>query len=238
MSSVRRQSILIVDGEFMAKRWLALAVLIGCAIGTGSSANADPPAQAAPPADNPPMPVHYRVDTTTRVAKLGSDLIVGPGRLDGQFVIVPGSNPLRVEITGDLGLPPADSYFITFGFMPATATITVISTAPVQSVLQNGTLTATTRLAFALSNSKVHGMPLDVGPNCRSDEVTIVQSGPFSSPLSTGTISGTFTIPPFHHCGVTENLDPLFTGLVSGPGNTLRTMLTFLCGGAATCEER
>jgi hypothetical protein len=217
----------------MVKRWWALAALIGCAIGTGSSASAVTP---GPAADNPPMPVHYRVDTTTRVAKLGSDLVVGPGKLDGQFVIVPGSNPLRVEITGDLALPPADSYFITFGFMPATATITVTSATPVQSVLQNGTLTATTRLAFGLTNSKVHGAPLDVGPNCRSDEVVIVQTGPFISPLSTGTISGTFAIPPFHHCGVTENLDPLFTGLVSGPGNTLRTTLTFRCGG--TCEER
>lgn len=218
----------------MVKRWLALAFLIGCALGTGPSAGGAP----APATDNPPMPVHYRVDTTTRVAKLGSDLVVGPGRLDGQFVIVPGSNPLRVEITGDLALPPADSYFVAFGFMPATATITVTSTAPVESVLLNGTLTATTRLTFALSNTKVHGVPLDVGPSCRTDEVAIVQSGPFTSPLSTGTISGAFVIPPFHHCGVTENLDPLFTGLVSGPGNTLRTVLTFLCGGAATCEER
>jgi hypothetical protein len=236
VSNVRRQAIL-VDGEFMAKRWWALVVLIGCAIGVGTSANAVPNPVPAPAGDNPPTPVHYRVDTTTRVARLGSDLVVGPGRLDGQFVIVPGSNPLRVEITGALALPPADSYFVTFGFMPATATITVASTAPVQSVLQNGTLTATTRLAFALTNAKVHGVPLNVGPSCRTDEVAIVQSGPFVSPLSTGTISGTFTIPPFHHCGVTENLDPLFTGLVSGPGNTLRTVLTFLCGGTATCEE-
>ena len=221
----------------MAKRWWALAVLIGCAVGTGASASAASPVTAQLPADNPPMPVHYRVDTTTRVARLGSDLVVGPGRLDGQFVIVSGSNPLRVEITGDLTLPPADSYFVTFGFMPATATITVISTAPVQSLLQNGTLTATTRLAFGLSNAKVHGVPLDAGPSCRTDEVAIVQSGPFLSPLSTGTIAGTFTIPPFHHCGVREDLDPLFTGLVSGPGNTLRTVLTFRCGGPATCEE-
>ncbi|WP_211763091.1 hypothetical protein [Kutzneria sp. CA-103260] len=226
----------------MAKRWWALAVLIGCAIGAGTSANAAPTPAAdnvpasAQPADNPPTPVHYRVDTTTRVAKLGSDLVIGPGRLDGQFVIVPGSNPLRVEITGALTLPPADSYFVTFGFMPATATITVVSTAPVQSVLLNGTLTATIHATFGLTSAKVHGVPLNMGPNCRSDEAVIVQSGPFLSPLSTGTISGTFTIPPFHHCGVTENLDPLFTGLVSGPGNTLRTVLTFLCGGTATCE--
>ncbi|MFI9380513.1 hypothetical protein [Kutzneria sp. NPDC052558] len=229
----------------MAKRWWAIAVLIGCAIGAGTSANAAPtppaaggaapPSAGAQPADNPPTPVHYRVDTTTRVAKLGSDLVIGPGRLDGQFVIVPGSNPLRVEITGDLALPPADSYFVTFGFMPATATITVVPTASVRSVLLNGTLTATIHAAFALTNAKVHGVALNVGPNCRSDEAVIVQSGPFLSPLSTGTISGTFTIPPFRHCGVTENLDPLFTGLVSGPGNTLRTTLTFLCGGTATC---
>lgn len=227
----------------MAKRWWALAVLIGCAIGVGTSASAEPTPTgttsiAPQPADNnPPTPVHYRVDTTTRVARLGSDLIIGPGRLDGQFVIVPGSNPLRVEITGALTLPPADSYFVTFGFMPATATITVASTAPVQSVLLNGTLTATIRVAFGLTNAKVQGVPLNVGTDCRSDEAVIVQSGPFASPLATGTISGTFTIPPFHHCGVTENLDPLFTGLVSGPGNTLRTVLTFLCGGSATCEE-
>jgi len=219
----------------MAQRWLAVAVLIGYAIGFGTSASAAPATATQPADDNPPTPVHYRVDTTTHVAKLGSDLNLGPGRLDGQFVITPGT--LRVDITGALTLPPADSYFVTFGFMPATTTVTVTSTAQVDSVLQNGTLTATTHLVFALTNAKVQGVPLNLGSNCRSDEAAIVQSGPFASPLSTGTISGTFTIPPFHHCGVTENLDPLMTGLISGSGNTLRTVLTFLCGGATTCEE-
>ena len=204
-------------------------------MGVGTLENAGPAAAPVPADSNPATPVHYRVDTTTRVAKLGSDLVVGPGRLDGQFVITPGT--LKVEISGALTLPPADSYFVTFGFMPATATITVTSAAPVQSVLLNGTLTATIHVVFALGNAKVQGVPLDVGTGCRSDEAVIVQSGPFASPLSTGTVTGTFTIPPFHHCGVTENLDPLFTGLVSGPGNTLRTVLTFLCGGTDTCEE-
>jgi hypothetical protein len=194
---------------------------------TASAAGADP-------SDFPAVPVHYRVDTLTRVAKLGSDLAIGAGTLDGTFTIIPGT-PLRVEVAGDLALPPAPSYFVTFRFMPATATTTVIVTAPVRAELVNGVLTSTIHLVFQLSQVRVQQVPLDVGPNCRSDEAVIQQSGPFASPLSTGTISGTFTIPPFHHCGATENLDPLFDGLVSGPGNAIHTDLTFRCGGTPTC---
>ena len=219
----------------MGKIALVLGLVVAAMLPVSGAAAPGPgPAGPGPAAGTPPVPVHYRVDTLTHVAKLGSNLGIGPGTLDGTFTIIPGT-PLRVGITGDLALPPAASYFVTFRFMPATATVTVTSTAPVQAELVNGVLTSTIHVRFQLSDVRVQRVALDVGPDCRSDEAVIKQSGQFASPLSTGTISGTFTIPPFHRCGATENLDPLFDGLVSGPGNPIRTDLTFRCGGTQTC---
>lgn len=40
------------------------------------------------------------------------------------------------------------------------------------------------------------------------------------------------TIPAFSGCGVTEDLDPLFTGTVSGPDNYLKLMMGTLCAPA------
>ena len=42
--------------------------------------------------------------------------------------------------------------------------------------------------------------------------------------MTGGPLEGTVTIPTFTGCGVTENLDPLFTGSISGPGNLARAI--------------
>jgi hypothetical protein len=44
-----------------------------------------------------------------------------------------------------------------------------------------------------------------------------------------GFLSGTATIPPFHGCGSGENLDPLFTASLSGPGNYIRVTQGPIC---------
>lgn len=93
-------------------------------------------------------------------------------------------------------------------------------------------------MSIRLFDVTVNGEPVDVGPDCRSARpmhVTLTGIGQFF-PLPTGynigrggPLTGTVTIPPFTGCGVGEDLDPLFTGSISGPGNFLKLTQGRLC---------
>jgi hypothetical protein len=106
----------------------------------------------------------------------------------------------------------------------------------VSSVYQNG-------------DSKT-GVELKVGANCHTQTPVVIHiKGPLDlnkkrvppkdpiqlepepgKPSQTAAIvNTTYTIPPFTGCGVTENLSPLITGLVSGPDNQLRIYLSGIC---------
>lgn len=74
-----------------------------------------------------------------------------------------------------------------------------------------------------ISNVLVDGVPLNVGPDCHTRvpmhldlvggtrDYTLFQGGP---------LRGTVTIPAFTDCGTGgDDLDPLLTGMISGPGN-------------------
>ena len=86
----------------------------------------------------------------------------------------------------------------------------------------------TTYLAIHVSQVAVNGVPLNVGADCGTTQpVHAVLTGhginlpaPSGYTLAGGgPLTGTVTIPPFEHCGVGENLDPLFTASISGPAN-------------------
>ena len=73
------------------------------------------------------------------------------------------------------------------------------------------------------------GRPLDVGPTCRTVEAASIDlEGPFE--LAKMRMKGVYAIPPFAGCQGRERLDPLLTGLISGPGNTIDLTLTLLPG--------
>ena len=128
------------------------------------------------------------------------------------------------------GLPPAHATFLGFGFVPVSATLqlTEIGTTNVFAI---GTAFAlTTNLIFSevtlrVFDVKVNGVPLDVGPHCQSAQPIVLKltgnpnSNPPYSVQGGGPLTGDITIPPFRGCGVGENLDPLFTASISGPGN-------------------
>jgi hypothetical protein len=94
-------------------------------------------------------------------------------------------------------------------------------------------VTATSQLSARIHDVKVNGVPLDVGPNCRTAtpiNATLTGGTPqYTDILKGGPLSGTVEIPPFSGCGVTENLDPLLTGTVSGPGNRVEVVQGTLC---------
>lgn len=87
--------------------------------------------------------------------------------------------------------------------------------------------TGTTYLSIHVLQVTVNGVPLPVGPHCgTSHPVLAVLTGHGTNNPVTGytlakggPLAGDVTIAPFVNCGVGENLDPLLTASISGPGN-------------------
>jgi hypothetical protein len=194
----------------------------------------------------------------TNVPKLGAAALIGPGFgnvQEGRRSIVnikkdyfqtdstgqlyykpcPGSAPKCKAING---LPPVHATFLSFGFMPTTATleITQPGTLNVVTVGTNsgGTLgfsKVESLASIRVEKVLVNGAPLNVGPNChtvRPFPLVITGKPPYSLQLG-GVLSGTITVPPFTGCGVGENLDPIFNASVSGPGNFAQLTQGVLC---------
>jgi hypothetical protein len=162
----------------------------------------------------------------------------------------------RLYFHGRPELPPVRATFLGFRFVPVTATLRLTELAPIKirSVSQGYSpfgirVVSRTKVSIHLSNARVNGQPLKVGPRCRTAvplELKLIGTGkliprPQGYTIPTGgPLSGTVTIPPFTGCGKSENLDPLFTGSVSGPGNfTIMTQgklcMPFLQPSASVC---
>jgi hypothetical protein len=144
-----------------------------------------------------------------------------------------GSAPLTTVIYQDAGPPSA---------IDPAEPFTVVSVA---------------RLQLRLTNVAVNGVALDVGPSCLSKGILYTpgnQVAPgeleltggtdlgdpvpsFANALSGGAVAGEATIPPFTGCITPsgENLDPLLTASVSGPGNYVRIVAGPECFGGSQC---
>jgi len=144
-------------------------------------------------------------------------------------------------------LPPVTATFLAFRFVPVTATLHITELTPINIVSTSGTIklpypiivTASTKVSIHVTNVRVNGVPLNVGPSCRTAapvKLVLVGHGDNTIPPkgytvpTGGPLSGTVTIPPFTGCGVTENLNPLFTGSISGRGNFVKQTQGKLCG--------
>jgi hypothetical protein len=150
------------------------------------------------------------------------------------FKPCPGSAPQCKAING---LPPVTATFLSFGFLPTTATlqITEIGTLNVVSV---GTLSGKLKYSKISSLASIrvervlaNGVPLNVGSDCHTVKpfkLVLVGKPPYT--LNTGgVITGTINVPPFTGCGVGENIDPIFNATVSGPGNIVKLTQGSLC---------
>ncbi len=133
------------------------------------------------------------------------------------------------------GLPPTQATFLAFGFVPATATMHLdeIGTLDLFGVGTTSALKVQFSWAvmrLSISNVKVNGVPLNVGPNCqtvRPVTIELLGRAPGYALQTGGPLDGNVNIPAFKDCGVGENLDPLFgtmrhgvlVGSISGPRN-------------------
>jgi hypothetical protein len=138
------------------------------------------------------------------------------------------------------GFPPSTATFLGFGFMPIKATmeLTQVDVIDVnveaQLVIPFDYLVRTTAdMSVRIYDVTVNGVPLDVGQNCRTAEPmrTVLSGGTpdYTNIHFGGPLSGIVTIPRFSGCGVHEDLDPLLTGMVSGPDNYVRLTQGNLC---------
>jgi hypothetical protein len=144
-------------------------------------------------------------------------------------------------------LPPVQGTFLTFGFVPVTATLHIVELTPIAIVSVSGILrppypiqvTATTQILVRVSGVSVNGVPLNVGAHCQTVKpvnLTLIGKGfntlpPTGYTVPTGgPLDGYLTIPHFGGCGVSENLNPLFTASISGPGNFDLMTQGQLCG--------
>ncbi|WP_326590107.1 DUF6801 domain-containing protein [Streptomyces brevispora] len=156
-----------------------------------------------------------------------------------------------LDYDGKPQMPPATSTFLTFGFMPTTATLELELTEPARiDTLAEGpdpvtrrrpeTTTSTQEMNLRLYDVKVNGTPLDVGPACRTVRpVKLVLTGKGSTGRNPategytvktgGALTGFADIPAFSGCGATEDLDDVFTAAVSGKGNFTKMMQGALC---------
>ncbi|RZQ65812.1 hypothetical protein [Amycolatopsis suaedae] len=209
------------------------------------AAKPEPRVQACPGA----VCTSLKVEGTSRVAKLGSDIVLEPGRFEAVAYFdgpEPGW-PLRLE--GELNLPPVDAYFVVFRFMPSTSRVAFlprgkatgkgrIVTPP--GVQCNGLCVEVDmiiKLDIKLSDVEQDGVPLRVGDRCATAtpaEIPMrgVIAGIGGPPGTKSEFRARYAIPSYGGCGTAENLDRLFTGLVSGPGNELHSILTTLPPGA------
>jgi hypothetical protein len=166
------------------------------------------------------LKVAYDANGTTHVAKPDSTMTLGPAVL--RVNVRPNGS-----FSGSMALPPTTSSFDVVGLLPATATVSFVPAARLTGQITSGggttTITSTASYFIKLSDVAVAGVPSFVGSNCQTtDPVTIPVGGPFSI-NNGGTLTGTYSIGKFSHCGLTTSLINL---LIPGDGNTVSLTLS------------
>jgi len=170
-------------------------------------------------------------------------------------------NAAQLNFHGLHEFPPSTATFLTFGFVPTTASIALIEHGtidifavgpankgfckPKQPCATIATVASRLSVKILPGSVKVNGVPLDVGSQCESAPFdAIVTGSDESNPpyivTTGGPLSGMVTIPKFSHCGVGEDLDPIFNAAISGPRNfNLLTQgsVCFVLGGGV-CDNK
>jgi hypothetical protein len=147
-------------------------------------------------------------------------------------------NVIQLEDHGKHEFPPSTATFLSFGFVPTSATMHIEEIGAINAFAVGvgescntcqQTTTVLTRARVRIDNVRVNGVPLDVGNSCQTSPFNIIVVGsilskpPYSVNLG-GPLTGMVTIPNFSGCGVGENLNSIFNAAISGDRNF--TLLT------------
>jgi hypothetical protein len=200
------------------RRRLTLLAATAAATVAGIGLAAPALASTAAPADTT-VSVSYPVTGSTFIKAIGSTIALGPGTLSTTADLTTST------LTGTLTLPPATGSFKELGFVPVTATTEMIQDGTATGTVDFSTnaVTTTAKDTIKLTSLKVAGVPIPVGGSCETSPATItVSSQAGFNVLNGGTLAGTYTIPPFAHCGLATLLINL---TLPGPGNTISLTL-------------
>ena len=166
------------------------------------------------------LTVRYPVHGSTFIKAANATVTLGPGTLRSKVDLNTGA------VTASLKLPPATGSFKELGVVPVTATVAFIQNGPTTGTvdLNTGAVTTMSSITLQITSLSVSGLPVPVGPACQSATPAVVSlaSQPGFSIVKGGTVSGTYPIPPFAHCGL---ITPVLNLTITGPGNTISLTL-------------
>jgi hypothetical protein len=164
--------------------------------------------------------VRYPVNGSTFLKAANATVTLGPGALRARVNLSNGN------VVASLNLPPATGSFTEFGLIPVTATVAFIQNGPTTGKvdLNTGAVTTSSSITLQITSLSVGGLPVPVGPSCESATPASVAlaSQPGFSIVNGGTVSGTYTVPPFAGCGL---ITPVLNLTITGPGNTISLTL-------------
>ena len=164
--------------------------------------------------------VRYPVNGSTFIKAANATVTLGPGALRSRVNLSNGN------VTASLNLPPATGSFTELGLIPVTATVVFIQNGPTTGKvdLNTGAVTTSSSITLQITSLTVSGLPVPVGPACESATPASVAlaSQPGFSIVNGGTVSGTYTVPPFAGCGL---VTPVLNLTITGPGNTISLTL-------------
>lgn len=183
--------------------------------------------------------LNARVRQPPGIVNIGPTNFAIPACVPPMFAVVCQDANLLPNLDGEPVLPEVSSSLLPFGFVPTTAKMQLTQVgfgfAHVELHLidpPKNTAVVTGSYVARLYDAQVNGVPLDLGPNCRTAtnvEVRVLGKPPQYTLTGGGPLNGVVEIPPFTGCGATEDLDPLITGLVSGPGNVVKLVQGSIC---------
>lgn len=162
----------------------------------------------------------YPVNGSSYIATPGATLPLGPGKLAATVDLDTGA------ITANLTLPNATGSFKELGLVPVTATAAIVQNGPTTGTLNlsTGAVQTTSNITMRLVSLSVAGINVPVGSACQTSSPVSVtlNSQPGFSVLKGGTVTGSYTIPPFAGCGLSTLLINL---TLPGPNNTITLTL-------------
>jgi hypothetical protein len=199
---------------------LLRSLAITAALAAGISLAAMPAlASQSAPADTL-ITVNYPVTGSTYIKAIHTTADLGSGSLSSTADINTSA------LTATLTLPASTASFRELGFIPVTATMQMIQNGPATGTvdLSTNTVQTTAHTTLQLTGLKIAGLGIPVGSSCqtRTPATITVSSQPGFNILSGGVLSGTYTIPPFAHCGLATFIINL---TLPGPGNTISLTL-------------
>jgi hypothetical protein len=166
------------------------------------------------------LKVKYPVNGSTFLKAANATVTLGPGALRSKVDLTTGA------VTASLNLPPATGSFKELGLIPVTATVAFLQDGPTTGTvdLNTGAVTTMSNITLQITSLSVGGLPVPVGPSCESATPAAVAlaSQPGFSIVKGGTVSGTYTVPPFANCGL---VTPVLNLTITGPGNTITLTL-------------